>query len=165
MSDEKVTKEKTIEHPMETVLDIPQGTTIVEYKESLPAELVKHQEYDEKDVEIEEQFQEVYSKAMDAFDDQQEVTETVEGKYVARNAEVAVQFLNAALNAAKEKSNLKMHKDKLGTATGENGKGPHTVNNNLIVDRNDLLKAVLEGGPPQQGVSTNEPIDVTPEEK
>jgi hypothetical protein len=142
-SNNKVIKTKTIEHPLESVFNIEEGTTIVEYKESLPAELVDHQEYDEKDDEIEGQFQEVYTKAMDAFDVQSDIVDTVEGKYAARNAEVAVQFLNAALNAAKEKGGLKQHKDKL-EATKQNGGGPKTVNNNIIIDRNELLRNILK---------------------
>ena len=140
---EKVIKEKTIEHPMEQVLGIEAGTTIVEYKESLPTELSDHHEYDEKDNEIEEQYQEVYDKAMDAFDAQSDIVDTVEGKFAARNAEVAVQFLNAALNAAKEKGGLKQHKDKLEIAK-QTGGGPTTVNNNLVIDRNDLLRSIMK---------------------
>lgn len=157
----KIIKEKTIEHPLEEVFDIAPGSTVVEYKESVPTVLVDHVKYDDKDEEIEEQFQEVYDKAMDAFDMQQEVSETVEGKYVARNAEVAVQFLSAALNAAKEKSHMKQHKDKLGTATGQQGEGAKIINNNLFVDRNDLLKQILERG--QQKEAAAPPIDITPE--
>jgi len=141
---EKITKEKTISHPMEEVFGIEANSTIVEYTESLPTELSDHQEYDEKDDEIEGQYQTVYDKAMDAFDAQSDIVDTVEGKYAARNAEVAVQFLNAALNAAKEKGGLKQHKDKL-EATKQNGGGPKTVNNNIIIDRNELLKNILNG--------------------
>lgn len=142
MSD-KITKEKNVEHPLEGVFDIEPGTTIVEYRESLPTELVAHQEYDEKDQEIESQFQEVYDRAMNAFEVQTDIIDVVEGKFVARNAEVAVQFLNAALAAAKEKSALKQHKDKIDVAKTSAGT-PNTVNQNLIVDRNEILK-LLQG--------------------
>lgn len=159
---EKIIKEKTIEHPLEEIFDITPGSTIVEYKESPPTELVVCEKYDDKDEEIEEQFQNVYDKAMDAFDIQQDVVDEVEGKYVARNAEIAVQFLNAALNAAKEKSNMKQHKDKLGTPTGQPGsEGAKIINNNLFVDRNDLLNQILERGKREEP----SPIDVTPENK
>jgi hypothetical protein len=139
---EKITKTKQTSHPCESLFNIEEGTTIVEYKESLPTELVDHQQYDGKDDEIEGQFQEVYDKAMDAFDTQSDIVDTVEGKYAARNAEVAVQFLNAALNAAKEKGGLKQHKDKLETAK-KSGDGPKTVNNNIIIDRNELLRNII----------------------
>jgi len=97
----------------------------------------------EKDTEIEQQLQDVYKAAMDAFDNQNDVIEEVEGKYVARNAEVAVQFLNAALAALREKSTIKQHKDKLQVTDFAN-KLPKTVNNNLIIDRNELLKLITE---------------------
>jgi len=143
MSDEKITKTKEVEHPLEGVLDITPGTTVVEYQESAPTDLVVHTDYDNKDAEIEDQFQEVYDKAMDAFDVQSDITDQVEGKFAARNAEVAVQFLNAALNAAKEKSGMKAHKDKLDVAKTRAGT-PGTVNQNLIIDRNDLLRTLLD---------------------
>ena len=141
MSDRE-TKEKTISHPMEGVLNIEPGTTIVEYQESLPAVLTEHEEYDEKDNEIEQQFQEVYEKALDIFEDQSEVAEMVEGKFKARNYEVAAQFLNTALNAIKEKAGLKQHKDKLSIAAVK-AENSGTTNQTLIVaDRNDILRAL-----------------------
>ena len=142
MSDEKETLTKEVEHPMEEFLDIEPGTTVVEYQETVPTELVVHTDYDNKDNEIEDQFQEVYDKAMDAFDTQSDITDQVEGKFAARNAEVAAQFLNTALSAAKEKSGMKAHKDKLDVSKIRAG-APGTVNQNLIVDRNDVLKALL----------------------
>lgn len=135
--------EKQIEHPLEEVFDIEPGTTMVEYEEHVPTVLVEDEKYDDKDVEIEEQFQQVYDKAMDAFDAQQEITEQVEGKYAARNAEVAAVFLNTALHAAKEKSSQKQHKDKL-EISKQNVGTPGTVNNNLIMDRNEAMKLLRE---------------------
>ncbi len=149
--------EKEIEHPLEEVFDIEPGTTLVEYEEHVPTVLVEDQKYDDKDSEIEEQIQEVYDKAMDAFDAQQEITEQVEGKYAARNAEVAAVFLNTALNAAKEKLTQKAHKDKLDVSK-QNAGTPGTVNNNLIMDRNEAMKLLRES---QQ---RNEPKDITDEE-
>lgn len=135
------------DHPMEEVFDLEPNTTIVQ-REERETEMVASEEYDPKDVEIEEQFQEVYDAAMGAFESQCDEAEVVEGKYKARNAEVAVQFLNAALAAAKEKSGLKQHKDKQGIAQGKLRGGPgNTINNNLVVaDRNDLLKRLLGDG-------------------
>ena len=110
--------EKLVEHPMEDVLNIESGTTPMTTIERT-SELVPAEEYDDKDEEIDEQFQEVYDSTMGAFEGQMEEAELVEGKYKARNGEVAVQFLNAALSAAKEKSNMKQHKDKSAIAKGK----------------------------------------------
>ncbi len=132
-----------IEHPLEEVFNIEDGSTLV------PAtvrstEMTVTQQYDPKDNEIEGQFQEVYDAAMGAFESQFQESEVIEGKYKARAGEVAVQFLNAALAAAQSKSQLKQHKDKLVTAV----RGPSTVNNNLIVgDRNDILRKLRDMDP------------------
>jgi hypothetical protein len=135
-----VTKENVdipIEHPLEKVFGIEQGTTMLPTVQRTTELAVVHT-YDEKDKEVEGQFQEVYDAAMGAFETQSQETELVEGKYKARSGEVAVQFLNTALAAAQSKSTLKQHKDKLSTVVN---KAPGTVNNNLIVaDRNDLLR-------------------------
>lgn len=137
---DKIVKTKEIEHPMENELDIAPGTTLIEYQETPPGELTVVPEYDNKDSEIENQLEEIRSKAIDAFDAQQDITETVEGKYAARSGEVAVQFLNTALDAIRDKSNLKQHKDKVAIKAT-----PKTVNNNLIVaDRNEILKIIAD---------------------
>jgi hypothetical protein len=142
MSTETKEIEVVIEHPLEEIFDIESGTTIIPRTEKT-TELVASEEYDDKDNEIENQFQEVYDTALAAFEDQVAEIEILEGKYKARNMEVGVQLLNTALAAAKEKSGLKQHKDKTAVAKGKlSGK---TVNhNNLIVaDRNDLLKTLM----------------------
>ena len=135
-----VTKTKHIDHPLEEFFDIQRGSTEVEVieRESI---LVEAEEYDKKDTEIEEQFQEVYDSAMDGHDTLAEEVHTVDGKYKARMGEVAVQHLNVALNAASQKAKLKEHKDKLensGKSTGS-----HVTNNTLIVDDRSALLAEL----------------------
>ncbi len=47
-----------------------------------------------------------------------------------------MNYLKTALEAVREKSLLKQHKDKLTTAEKSGG----TTNNNLIVDRNEILR-------------------------
>lgn len=137
---DKVVKENVetpVNHPLEEVFGIEQGTTMLPTIQRT-TELTVVESYDVKDKEVEGQLQEVYDAAMGAFETQSQETELVEGKYKARSGEVAVQFLNTALEAAKSKSTIKMHKDKLSTVVN---KPPGTVNNNLIVaDRNELLK-------------------------
>lgn len=136
--------EKLVEHPMEMIMDIDSGSTIVPFVERKTIDIAESttDTYDNKDTEIETQFQEVYDAAMDAYDSQMGTSESVEGKYAARNGEVAVQFLNTALTAAKEKSNVKQHKDKLSIARGKLTKTGTTNNNIIVADRNDILKAL-----------------------
>jgi len=130
-------------HPMEDILDIEPGTTIAT-KIERTTELVVSEEYDDKDSEIEEQMQEVYDSAMGAFEGQMDEAELVEGKYKARNGEVAVQFLNTALNAAKEKSSLKQHKDKISIDKGKMSAG-NASTGKIVADFNDILRSVIKG--------------------
>lgn len=135
-----VKKTKTIEHPMEEVLDLEPGTTIVEYKEALPAEVVKMPDYDQKDDEIEGKLEEIYTLAIGNVETVADEMERVEGKYKARIGEVTAAMLNVALGAVREKRELKMHKDKVAIDTANTGT-PKTVNNNLVVgDFNEVLR-------------------------
>ena len=128
---------------MEEEMDLAPGTTITKSVER-STELVEAKAYDEKDKEIEEQMQEIYDAAMDAYDDQMGISEQVEGKYKARNAEVAVQFLSAALSAAKEKRGMKEHKDKLVVPSKSGGTTINGNQTNIVADRNELLKMMRE---------------------
>lgn len=134
--------EVVIEHPLEEIFDIESGTTLMSRTEKT-TDLVPAEEYDDKDVEIENQFQEVYDHALAAFEDVSAEVEIVEGKYKARMMEVATQTLNTALAAAKEKSSMKQNKDKNAITKGKLG-GKTVNNNNIIVaDRNILLKEIM----------------------
>lgn len=139
-----IVKTELSEHPMEDVLDIEPGTTITEYKEVLPAPIVQHPTYDDKDSEIEEKLEEIYSIAITNVETIADEMERVEGKYKARIGEVTATMLNVALSAVREKRELKQHKDKIhvdATAAGT----PHTVNNNLVVaDRNEIIKMLRD---------------------
>lgn len=146
MATEFVTTERPDDHPLEEVFDIEPGTTMVEYKEALPVEAVKPENYDAKDKEVEDQIQEVYEAAMTQFEAQSAASEKVEGKYKARNGEVAIQALNTALHAVRTRAEVKANKDKLTLKQATSG-GPKTLNQNLIVaDRNEILN-ILDGEP------------------
>lgn len=132
-----------IEHPLEDVFDIEAETTVVEYREAIPAEVIQMPTYDEKDVEIEQKIEEVYTMAVGSASTIGDEMERVEGKYKARIGEVTATMLNIALGAIREKRELKAHKDKMSPAGAVPGN--HTTNNNLIVaDRNDLIKALAD---------------------
>ena len=137
---------KTIEHPLEDFFEIEEGTTEVEVYER-EGELIRAGGYDDKDSEIDEQFQEIYDSAMEGYDLLSEELQVVEGKYKARVGEVGVQHLNAALNAASHKARLKEHKDKLESKSKE-APSSITTNNTLIVDDRsamlDQLRKSLE---------------------
>ena len=146
MSTEEDIIEKGMAHPMEDLFDIDSGSTSVPaVKRTTELATSVDHPYDEKDNEIDEQFQEIYDLALEAFGAQSQEAELVEGKYKARNQEIAVQFLNTALSAAANKGTLKNNKEKMAialkkvNATAKTG----TTNNNLIVgDRNEILRAL-----------------------
>jgi len=138
-----VTKEKTIDHPMEEVLDLDPGTTIVEYKEVIVEDPVEHVRYDEKDGEIETKIEEIYTGAMANVTTMSDQLERVEGKYKARMGEVSATMLSVALGAVREKRELKQHKDKLSASQVAAAKT--VTNNNLIVaDRNEILRVLAD---------------------
>ena len=138
------TVEKPAENPLEEVFDIENGTTMTEYTETLPVQTVKPENYDDKDKEIDEQLQEIYESALAQFETQSEEARQVDGKYKARNGEVAIQALNTALHATRTKAEIKVNKDKIELKERTAG-GPRTLNQNLIVaDRNELLKILEE---------------------
>lgn len=135
-----VTETTTIEHPLESVFDISPNSTVVTTERlqldnpDTPSEL-----YDKFDHTVDGMFQEVYEAAMTSFADQAGLLMQSDPKFSARNMEVANAFLSTALNAAKERAALKIGKEKLVI-----GSGVKTVNNNLIMDRNELLKMLKE---------------------
>ena len=129
---------RTIEHPLEKLFDIESGTTVVEYKERVPVPLADHSAYDEKDKEIEGQFQELYDTALQSFVDVTDGVDGLEGKYQARNHEVATMYLQLALQAAKEKKELKQGKDRL-EKTSKAAAGNTT---NIVVTHSDILDMV-----------------------
>jgi len=104
--------------------------------------------YDNIDKKVETKYQEIYNFSIEAYSRQMQEAELVEGKYKARNSEVAAQFLRIALDSAKDSGNQKANKDKVKLAekkinheTGA-GKQGNTNNNYFIGDTNDLLKAI-----------------------
>lgn len=143
MKKETVTVKKTVDHPLEEVFDIEPNSTLIE-REEIVSELIPFDGFDEKDSEIESQIQEVYDKAMGAFERIQDECEELEGKYLPRMMEVGVQHLNAALAAAQAKAKLKEAKEKIKAKNNNNG--PKTINNNLIISREELLKLMDEKG-------------------
>lgn len=157
---EKVVKQ--VEHPLEEIFELPTGSTelVVTQRHT---EVVACDQFDTKDAEIEEQFQEVYDVAMSTFENAVDLIERSETdpKYVARQMEVAAQFLNTALSAAKEKANLKQGKDRLLTATRTaaavaankgGGAGP------VVMDHATLLK-LLKGEKPEEPAIEGELVE------
>jgi len=154
MTNKKVTEViELVDHPLEDFFGVEPGSTeVVKYEQK--TELVKVEEYDAKDNEIEENFQEIQDKAMNAYENLAESIEDIEPKYASRAYEVCNQLLNTALAAADKKADLKKHKDKISVA--RNKTGTKTQNNTIIIDTNSLIEQLKSGKMPDA-------IDVTPE--
>lgn len=128
-------------HPLEKFFDIEENTTeIVEYKSKI--ELEEYDDYDNKDKELENDYQIIMERALDLADILKEQIESnQEPKYLARLAEVTAQQYNVALNAADKKAKLKDNKDKLKQkkSTSVN----NTYNQTVVMDRNSMLDAIM----------------------
>ena len=99
--------------------------------------------YDSIDQKNQKKFQEVYDAALQAFGSQVQEATQVEGRFRARNLEVAAQFLRIGLDSAKDAAHQKANKDKHKLAEKKvDNAGKATQNNFFLGDRNDLLKAL-----------------------
>jgi hypothetical protein len=148
MSDTKiVTIQKAIPHPLEDVFNIEPGTTIYERDERVTESTVIPENYDDKDDEIDQSIQEIYDKALSSYDNIMDQVEDAEPRLVPVLMQTGAQHLKVALDAAKIKARVKESKDKL--QAKEKTSGPKTVNNNLIMSREDLMK-MLDGNAEEQ---------------
>lgn len=143
MSTHRTEIETLIEHPLEEAFDIEPCTTLTT-KTERSTELAVTEQYDEKDEEIEGQLQEIYDAAMAGFEDQCAEAEVVEGKYKARNMEVATQLLNSALHAVKEKANQKKEKDR--NDITKNKTTRKVTNNNVFMGSHQELLDQINSG-------------------
>jgi hypothetical protein len=97
-------------------------------------------EKDEEDIENDARFDEVYTAAKDAFDNQMAYTEIIEPRYAARNAEVAANFLNLALQAASAKARVKS--DRKRATAFIPGAGSKVTNNTIVATREEILRMI-----------------------
>lgn len=107
-----------------------------------------------EDLHIDGQLEEIHNSAITAFEKSSRMADEVDPKFAARNAEVAAQYLNIALNAVNSRVDAKFKRQKVRLARSGGGSAPSTVNNNVIVaDRNSMLEQIL-------GAKL---VDITPE--
>lgn len=141
---EFIPSEKVISHPLESVLDIEPGTTVVQYEEPVFEPPVQYDGYDDKDKQIDGRFNEVYNLAIAQASALTDEVERVEGKYKRGLAENAAQMLSIALQAAAQEGNYKIQRAKVQTVL--NKEQSNNITNNVIVtDRNQLMKMLREG--------------------
>jgi hypothetical protein len=143
------------DHPLEQFLGVEPNTTEVVHLEQKTEDLVEAADYDDKDNEIEGDLQEIADEAMSGFKNLQDTVEEIDPKYAARTLEVANQLLNTALNAIKEKADLKKHKDKLSVvARKSSGEGK---TNTVIIDTNSLIEQLRNANMPMDVVAEVKP--------
>lgn len=141
----KKVEEKQIDHPLEHLFNIEPMSTMMPVISS-ESEIIDTPLFDDKDKEIEKDFQAIYDLALDGYDAQVMDLEKIDPKYRARSNEVAIQYLNTALSATQQKMNLKKHRDLI---TSKVVRGQTNVTNNvLMADRNEILKMMLRGENP-----------------
>lgn len=139
------------EHPLETTFNIAPGSvdfSPIASQESeysmVPAENIS-QDYqdDAEDIDITQKIETIYDTALEAYQYQVGLAEIVEPRYAARNAEVAAQYLNIALNATSLKSRNKSDKRKSKQFIPFNN--TNISNSNVVVaDRNEILRLMAE---------------------
>ncbi|MEM2159525.1 MAG: hypothetical protein QXN55_01070 [Candidatus Nitrosotenuis sp.] len=125
---------------LQNVLDEDDDQPMVAMSGATTNEVAPYQD-DAEDKEITEKIETIYNAAMDAFDAQTQLVEIVEPRYSARNAEVANQYLNTALNAMALRSRNKSDKRKSAAFI------PYAQNNQtniVMASRNDLLKMIKD---------------------
>ena len=138
-----------MKHPLENVFDMEtefDNREMTEYAD--PSQLVPtHEEAsttktdDEEDKDITKKIDDVYDKAVEAFEEQNGYIQAVEPRYAARNAEVAAQYLKIALDAAATKARVKEGKRKSNGFIPFNN-AQNLTQNIVMADRNELLKMI-----------------------
>ena len=123
---------------------------------TLPTDLDRHDEYDgltegalstlqgqevppekdQEDIEIDTKIDTVYDAAIDAFNNQTAYMEVIEPRYAARNAEVAANYLNIALNAMATRARVKGDRRKNATFVPYGNKTSGAV----VASREDIMQ-------------------------
>ncbi len=139
-----------VSRSLEHVFDLEENTTVLPpsaFAQVTPALITPPQQpdtvYDERDVAIQTDLDTIQSTAMALATSLQQTMEfSTDPRGIPRLGEVSIQALGAALDALKQKIDIKKHKDKLHVNGGVE-KVVNTQNNTLVIDRNDLLKQLL----------------------
>lgn len=137
--------ENSILDPLDKLFNTEPTAEIAEYEDTTEGELAAlsspeaEQEKDEEDVEIDKKIDTVYDSAINAFNNQTAYSEIIEPRYAARNAEVAAQYLNIALNAAATRARVKGERKKAGAFVPYASK---TQNNVVVASREEIMRLI-----------------------
>jgi hypothetical protein len=134
-------------HPLEQVFDLEANSTQRSLVTPTPVETlpsVVTAQYDEKDSSIDTELAAVHSEAMAVANEMKSQMAFADPRGLPRMGEVAIQALNTALDAIKQKADIKKHKDKLAASGGIDSVN-NVTNNTLIIDRSALLDKIMAG--------------------
>ncbi len=134
-------------HPLEQVFDLEENSTQRSLVAPTPVETlpaITTQQYDEKDSSIDNELSAVQAEAMAVATEMKQQMAFADPRALPRMGEVAIQALGTALDAIKQKADIKKHKDKLATSGGIDSVN-NVTNNTLIIDRSALLDKIMAG--------------------
>ncbi len=136
---------KKLTNPLDELFETAAPTgELTEFKEVTEGELAALQEpqpveKDEEDVEIDRKIDEVYTSAIETFQQQMQYAEIVEPRYAARNAEVAANYLNIALSAANSRAKVKSDRKRTQTFVPYAGRN---ANGSVVASLDDIMKMI-----------------------
>lgn len=137
---------KKLTNPLDELFETEQPAgDITEYKQVTEGELAAMQdpagapEKDVEDVEIDKKIDTVYDSAIETFQQQMQYAEIVEPRYAARNAEVAANYLNIALNAAGMRARVKNDRKRANTFVPYAQK---SANGAVVASLDDIMKII-----------------------
>lgn len=138
----------TVKNPLDELFNTPsvrEQNAVDEYEEVTEGELAEMaapppEEKDAEDVEIDKKIDDIYDAALHAFNEQTAYTEVIEPRYAARNAEVAANYLNIALNAVSQRARVKGDRKK--TAAFVPFGGGKSQNNVVVASREEIMRMI-----------------------
>jgi hypothetical protein len=134
---------KKLANPLDDLFQTEQPTgEMAEYKQLTEGELAELQpaaEKDAEDAEIDQKIDTVYTSAIETFQQQMQYAEIVEPRYAARNAEVAANYLNIALNAAGMRAKVKSDRKRSSTFAPFAAK---SANGTVVASLDDIMKVI-----------------------
>ena len=124
-------------HPLDALFDMP--PSIMNQPDDTSEQIVDAS-YDEKDVDLDSELADIARIAKDTFFENKIHISQVEPKYRGEMLNATTNLLNTALQAIKEKAELKKHKDKIVSRQGRVTIGNSENTNIIVADRNTLLE-------------------------
>ena len=141
-------KQQIFKNPLDELFEIHESApeddiadSYLQVQENQVSNAVVPVEKDAEDIENDKRIDQVYDLAITAYEQQTAMVEIIDPKFAARNAEVAANFLNIALNAATSKAKIKADRKRIGMFNPAAQKAK-TTNNVIVASQEDILKMI-----------------------